>query len=222
MKFPLISPSILSADFARLGEEIQSVEKAGADWIHVDVMDGHFVPNITLGAPVVAGIRTATKLPLDVHLMITNPEQYAESFAKAGADYLTFHIEATKSPKDLIQKIRDLGVKPGITLRPPTDVATIEPFLGLVDLVLIMSVKPGFSGQSFLPDQVQKIRRVKSLLGPNSKTLIEVDGGINVETGKLCYDAGANVFVAGNFVFKRSAVKGGYAAAIGELKKVAQ
>lgn len=127
MKFPLVSPSILSADFSRLGEEIQAVEKAGADWIHVDVMDGHFVPNITLGAPVVAGMRPTTKLPLDVHLMITDPEKYVESFAKAGADYLTFHIEATRSPKDLIQKIRDLGVKPGITLRPPTDVSTIEP-----------------------------------------------------------------------------------------------
>jgi ribulose-phosphate 3-epimerase len=210
----------LSADFARLGEEIKAVETAGADWIHVDVMDGHFVPNITIGAPVVTGIRPITKLPLDVHLMIENPEQYVESFAKSGADYLTFHVEATKSPRDLIQKIRDLGVKPGITLRPPTDVSAIEPFLGLVDLVLIMTVNPGFSGQSFLPDQVEKIRRVRSLLYENSKTLIEVDGGINVETGRLCYEAGARVFVAGNFVFKRAATGGGYAAAIRELKGV--
>ncbi|MES2857135.1 MAG: ribulose-phosphate 3-epimerase [Bdellovibrionota bacterium] len=209
----LIAPSILSADFAKLGEEIKAVEAAGADWIHVDVMDGHFVPNITIGAPVVKSLRAVTKLPLDCHLMIENPEKYVEDFAKAGADYITIHIEATTDPKALIEKIRKLGSRPGITLRPATSIDKIIPYLGLVDLVLIMTVNPGFSGQSFMREQIAKISEVKKeLTRIGSKALIEVDGGINPETAKEVTEA--DVLVAGNAVFKA----GEYRAAITSLK----
>jgi ribulose-phosphate 3-epimerase len=210
----LVAPSILSADFAKLGEEIRAVEKAGADWIHVDVMDGHFVPNLTIGAPVVKSLRPVTKLPLDVHLMIEKPEKYVNDFIKAGADYLTIHVEATEQPATVLQQIRSGGVKPGITLRPATPVSDILPLLKNVDLVLIMTVNPGFGGQSFMADQVEKIRAVrKELARLGSKALIEVDGGINAETAREVRDA--DVLVAGNAVFKNAA---GYAAAIGDLK----
>ena len=208
----LIAPSILSADFSKLGEEIHAVEKAGADWIHVDVMDGHFVPNLTIGAPVVKSLRPVTKLPLDVHLMIETPERFVESFVAAGADYLTIHVEATQDPRAVIEQIRSLGCKPGITLRPATSVDELEPFLELVDLVLVMTVNPGFGGQSFMEDQVIKIQQLKKRLGDlGSSALIEVDGGINEQTAKKCRDA--DVLVAGSYVFKND-----YTRAIETLK----
>lgn len=208
----LIAPSILSADFARLGEEIRQVEKAGADWIHVDVMDGHFVPNLTIGAPVVKSLRPVTRLPLDVHLMIEEPERYIEDFCKAGSDYLTIHVEATSQVEKTLQRIRALNVKPGITLRPGTAVETVFPFLKLVDLILVMTVEPGFGGQSFMVDQIAKLSALRSELKRQGTTaLLEVDGGINQETAKQVREA--DVLVAGNYVFKND-----YAQAIKNLK----
>lgn len=210
----LIAPSILSANFARLGEEIAAVEKAGADWIHVDVMDGHFVPNLTIGAPVVKSLRPVTKLPLDVHLMIESPEKYIESFCKAGADYLTIHVESTNAVEKTLLRIRELGVKPGITLRPRTPVEAIFPFLKLVDLVLVMTVEPGFGGQSFMTDQVAKIDAIRAeLKRQGHEALIEVDGGVNAETAQQLRSA--DVLVAGNYVFSQD-----YAKAIRTLKDI--
>lgn len=209
-----VAPSILSADFSCLGSEIQAVVDAGADWIHVDVMDGHFVPNITIGAPVVKSLRKTTRVPLDVHLMIDSPEKYIKDFVEAGSDYLTIHCESTKNPAEVLVQIRKLGAHPGITLKPATPISQIENLLPLVDLVLIMTVNPGFSGQSFMPEQAEKIKLVrKSLDKIQSKALIEVDGGINLETAKQCL--AADVFVAGNFVFKNN-----YAQAIKSLKEI--
>lgn len=211
----LVAPSILSADFAHLAHEIQAVQQAGADWIHVDVMDGHFVPNITIGAPVVKSLRNATDMILDVHLMIENPEQYVEDFAKAGADYLTIHVEATTQPEALLEKIKSLGVKPGITLRPVTEIELIQPLLPLVDLVLVMTVNPGFGGQSFMQDQVAKISQLRQwITEKNLSTLIEVDGGVNEKTAPLCKDA--DVLVAGSYVFGSQ----DYGAAIRSLKEL--
>ena len=208
----LIAPSILSADFARLGEEILAVEAAGADWIHVDVMDGHFVPNLTLGAPIVRCLRPVTSLPIDVHLMIEKPERYIKDFAAAGADYITIHVEATDQVEATLRQIRALNVKPGITLRPRTPVQEIFPYLPLVDLVLVMTVEPGFGGQSFMVDQVPKITALRQELARlGSLALIEVDGGINTETAHQVVEA--DVLVAGNFVFKND-----YAKAIRALK----
>ena len=205
----LIAPSILSADFAKLGDEIRAIQKAGADWVHVDVMDGHFVPNLTIGAPVVKAIRPVTDLPLDVHLMIERPERFVEAFVKAGADYLTIHVEATEDVAGCLKKIRDLGAKPGVSVRPRTPVDKLFPFLNLVDLVLIMTVEPGFGGQSFMHEQVGKIAKVREeLKRQNLTALIEVDGGVTDQTARTL--AGADVLVAGNFVFKqdyRSAIK---------------
>lgn len=208
----LVAPSILSADFARLEQEIKLVEAAGADWIHVDVMDGHFVPNLTIGAPVVRCLRKVTGLPLDVHLMIDRPERYIRDFAEAGADYLTIHVEATSDVAGTLKKIRDAKMKPGITLRPGTPVEKVLPFLPQVDLVLVMTVEPGFGGQSFMVDQVAKIKTLRAEIERLAlATLIEVDGGINADTAKEV--RAADVLVAGNFVFKND-----YANAIRLLK----
>jgi ribulose-phosphate 3-epimerase len=197
----LIAPSLLSADFARLGEEIHALEQAGADWVHVDVMDGHFVPNLTLGAPVVRALRPVTRLPLDVHLMIDEPERYVKDFAAAGADYLTIHVEASTQVERTLRMIRELDMKPGLTLRPGTSVEKLFPFLKLVDLLLVMTVEPGFGGQSFMSNQVAKISALRAeLRRQNASALIEVDGGINVETAGQVREA--DVLVAGNYVFK--------------------
>jgi ribulose-phosphate 3-epimerase len=200
----IISPSILSADFANLEREVKAVEAAGADWIHVDVMDGHFVPNLTIGAPVVRSLRKVTSLPLDCHLMISSPEKFIKDFAEAGANYITIHIEATKDPIQLLKDIRALGCKAGITLRPATAVESI--------VVLVMTVDPGFSGQKFMVEQVEKIKVIRGELKRiGSKALIEVDGGVNAETVSMCKDA--DVLVAGNYIFKND-----YATAIQTLK----
>jgi ribulose-phosphate 3-epimerase len=199
----LVAPSILSADFARLADEIEAIRVGGADWVHVDVMDGHFVDNLTIGPPVIAAIKKVSKLPLDVHLMIEKPELTIERYIKAGASGLTIHIEATEKPKETLKKIRELGAKPGITLRPQTPVSQIEDYFGLVDLVLIMTVNPGWGGQSFMPEEISKIKQVKNWAEKNNpKLYIEVDGGINPDTAKLCRASGANVFVSGNAIFK--------------------
>ena len=209
----LVAPSILSADFANLEKEIRAVASAGADWIHVDVMDGHFVPNLTIGIPVVQSVKKISPIPLDVHLMIEKPERYIEDFVKAGSDYLTIHVESTEKPADVLKRIRELGAKPGITLRPRTSLEEILPLLPLCDLVLVMTVEPGFGGQSFMADQVSKISRLRQERDEKKfKFLIEVDGGINDKTAAQCHEA--DVFVAGNYVFKND-----YAQAIASLKK---
>ena len=199
-----IAPSILSADFARLGEEIKDVERGGADYIHVDVMDGHFVPNITIGPLIVEAIRPVTELPLDVHLMIENPDQYIEAFAKAGADYITVHVEASRHLHRTIQLIKSTGVKAGVVLNPATPVESLKHIIEDIDMVLLMSVNPGFGGQKFISSVLPKIRQVKELADSlNPELEIEVDGGVNEETAKLCIEAGANVLVAGSAVFNK-------------------
>ncbi|MFT9599212.1 ribulose-phosphate 3-epimerase [Mesobacillus sp.] len=199
-----IAPSILSADFARLGEEIKDVERGGADYIHVDVMDGHFVPNITIGPLIVEAIRPVTKLPLDVHLMIENPDQYIEAFAKAGADYITVHVEASRHLHRTIQLIKSTGVKAGVVLNPATPVDSLKHIIEDVDMVLLMSVNPGFGGQKFISSVLPKIKQVKELADSLNPDLeIEVDGGVNEDTAKLCIEAGANVLVAGSAIFNK-------------------
>jgi ribulose-phosphate 3-epimerase len=199
-----IAPSILSADFSKLGEEINDVERGGADLIHVDVMDGHFVPNITIGPLVVESIRPITKLPLDVHLMIEKPDLYIESFAKAGADYITVHVEACTHLHRTIQLIKSLGVKAGVVLNPATPVQWIEPIIEELDMVLLMSVNPGFGGQKFIPVVVDKIKQVRDLAKQKGVQIeIEVDGGVNEETARVCVEAGATILVAGSAVFNQ-------------------
>ena len=193
----LIAPSILSADFSELGEEIKDVERSGADWIHVDIMDGHFVPNLTIGPVVVKAIRPVTKLPLDVHLMIENPEKYIESFVKAGADIITFHIESQDDPKEVIKLIRYYKKKVGVSIRPKTELSMIEPILSMIDMVLIMTVEPGFAGQQFILDCLPKIESLRKVF----KKDIQVDGGINESTSQEVRASGANVIVAGTAVF---------------------
>lgn len=194
----IVAPSILSADFANLESDIKKVETAGADWIHVDVMDGHFVPNITIGVPVVKSIRKITKLPLDVHLMIENPEKYIEPFAKAGADILTFHYEAVKNPKDVLLKIRENGMKAGISIKPNTPPEVLDDLYEYIDLILVMTVEPGFGGQSFMENCAEKLLHYKNL----KNIYLEVDGGINDKTAKIAIKNGANVLVAGNYVYR--------------------
>lgn len=197
-----IAPSILAADFAKLGQEVQEVEKAGADWIHIDVMDGHFVPNITMGPIVVDALRPLTELPLDVHLMIENPDRYIEDFAKAGADYITVHVEACPHLHRTIQLIRSFGVKPGVVLNPHTPIETIQHVLEDIDLVLFMTVNPGFGGQKFIHSVVPKVAALSQLIKDKGLSVdIQIDGGINEETIVPCAQAGANVFVAGSAIF---------------------
>lgn len=204
----IISPSILSADFANLERDIKLVENAGADWLHVDVMDGHFVPNITIGIPVVKSLKKVTKLPLDVHLMIENPEIYTEKFIKAGADILTFHYEAMKSDEEilnLLEKIKSFGVKAGISIKPKTNPDVLLPFLNEVDMVLIMTVEPGFGGQEFISKCAEKIKFIRKNASKN--LIIQVDGGINAATGKICVQNGANSLVAGSYIYKSNNIQ---------------
>lgn len=203
-----LAPSILSADFANLERDIHLVEQLGADYIHVDVMDGQFVPNITLGPNVVSAIRPVTKLPLDVHLMIVQPENYIEDFAKAGADIITVHQEATPHIHRAIQMIKAAGVKAGVVINPGTPLSAIEYVLDLVDQVLIMTVNPGFGGQSFIESSLDKIAQLKAWKEEKGYTYdIEVDGGIDPTTAKRCKEAGANVFVAGSYIYNSESPK---------------
>lgn len=196
----IISPSILSADFANLEKEIKRIENAGADWVHIDVMDGHFVPNITIGVPVVKSLKAVTKLPLDVHLMIENPERYIEAFAKAGADIITFHFEAVKDVNSIIDLIKSFGVKAGMSIKPKTSQEVVFPYLKDLDMLLVMTVEPGFGGQKFMQDCAEKIPSIKQK-APES-LIIQVDGGINAETARICTTLGANSLVAGNYIYK--------------------
>ncbi len=195
----LIAPSLLSADFTRLREEVETVERAGADLLHVDVMDGHFVPNLTLGPFLVDAIRRVATVPLDVHLMIDEPARYAEAFVRAGASFLTYHVECAEGSPATAERIRRLGARPGVSLRPRTPVEALRDHLPLVDLVLVMSVEPGFGGQEFMPEVLRKTRALREELSYSGR--VEMDGGIGPETVGACAEAGADVFVAGSAVF---------------------
>lgn len=209
----LIAPSILAADFTRLGDEVRKVETAGADWIHCDIMDGHFVDNISFGPAVVGFVRKQTKLPLDVHLMIEHADHYIPRFVDAGADSITVHVEpeAKHDVAETLEQIRDAKCRVGLTLNPDTEFNLVEPFLDRVDMLLVMTVHPGFGGQSFRAEQMAKLKRAKSL---NNKIKLEVDGGINAETARVSIENGANVLVAGTSIFKAN----DYAKAIRELR----
>jgi ribulose-phosphate 3-epimerase len=212
-----LAPSILSADFTRLGEQIEEAEGAGADYIHVDVMDGHFVPNISIGATVVAAIRPVTSLPLDVHLMIEHPERYVSDFVHAGADIVTVHVEASPHTHATIRLIKELGAKAGISLNPPTPISAIEEFLHDVDLVLVMTVNPGFGGQSFIAETLPKIADMRSMLDARGLSAeLEVDGGINADNAAEIVKAGATVLAAGSSIFR---AEEGIAGAIRRLRE---
>ena len=212
----VIAPSILSADFTHLGEDLAACEKAGAEWIHVDVMDGHFVPNMTLGPLVVAACRRATSLPLDVHLMIEKPENMLEAFANAGADRLTVHVETCTHLHRTIQQIKSLGVKAGVTLNPATPAVMLQEIYALVDLILVMTVNPGFGAQSFIPEMLPKVATIRQSLDQcGSKAWLEVDGGVSEKTLPALLNAGANAFVAGNSIFNHP---GGIAIGIQSLR----
>lgn len=204
----IVSPSILSADFANLERDIKLVENNGADWIHVDVMDGHFVPNITIGIPVTAALKRVVGIPLDVHLMIENPEKYAEDFINAGAEVLTFHYEAMKNDDEVLKLIRFIkgcGVKAGLSIKPKTPAEKILPFLNEADLLLVMTVEPGFGGQKFMEDCAEKIKVIRA--NAPQRLIVQVDGGINADTGRICRNFGANSLVAGNYVYKSADIK---------------
>jgi ribulose-phosphate 3-epimerase len=201
----LIAPSLLSCDFVRLAEEIAAVEKAGADWLHVDVMDGHFVNNLTLGPPIISRIKAVSRVPLDIHLMIERPENSLDQYLSIKPHVLTIHVEATSDVASALRQMRAAGVMAGLTLRPQTDINVIMPFLELCDLVLVMTVNPGWGGQKFMDEQVNKIKLLSETIKKrNLNTLVEVDGGINADTAQICRAVGAQVFVAGNAVFKNN------------------
>ncbi len=198
-----ISPSVLACDFSRLGDEAKKVEKGGAEYLHLDVMDGHFVPNISFGAPVISSIRSLTNLFFDVHLMISNPLKYIDDFKKAGADLITFHIESDSPVEETLDKIHAVGCKTGLSIKPATPASAVFPYLDKIDMVLVMTVEPGFGGQSFMYDTMDKVTAIREEINRRNLTVdIEVDGGINPETVKVAAKAGANVFVAGSAVFK--------------------
>jgi len=198
-----ISPSILSADFSKLGEEIVALEKAGADYIHIDVMDGHFVPNITIGPEVIKRLRPITKLTFDVHLMISPVNNFIKDFAEAGADIITFHPEATENASETIKLIKNLGKKVGVSLNPKSPIILIEPYLNQIDLILIMSVNPGFGGQKFMPEVLDKMKKLRNIVNEKKLNIdIEIDGGINFENSRKAKEYGANILVSGSTVFK--------------------
>lgn len=195
-----IAPSILSSDFSKLGNDIVKIDKAGADMVHIDVMDGSFVPNITIGPCVIKSIRPATKLPFDVHLMVQNPEHLFESFSKAGSDIITFHYEAVKDPAIAIKKLQDLGIKVGISIMPDTSAEVLKPYLDSLGLILVMTVMPGFGGQSFMHTQLDKISSIKNMIG-DREIILSIDGGINQDTAPLAIESGADMLISGSYIF---------------------